>query len=484
MSDKILKVIAIVALIAVLLSAFNSYLILNNTTNIQEQLDMQKESITDLNNNQSQQISDLKIALDEKKTSLSALESRLETVESLQATLDIQEDMLNVLQSRLETVELLQTALDAQEESLNILQFELDNLESQNTNQQEQIAELQLALNQTQLALEENSLSLLTILNQVSALEEIFDQLTDQTPANVYASTYKSVVLISTPIGQGSGFLFENKNTIITNYHVVESATDIDIQYFDGSRTYANIIGSDPYSDLAVLQVSMAPDESEPLFLSNKSVVIGQQVVAIGNPFGSTDSLTAGYISQLNRLIDLYPLIIPVYQLDLTITFGNSGGPLLDLSGNVIGITNAGTYFGLNYAIPLEIINRVVPSLINEGEYQHPFVGVSLIGLTPDLITYFNISNLNRNQNGLLVADVFSGYPAEEAGLNPVIFEEYGIIAVDIILAVDGVPLFTIEDWVAYVETQISADETITLTLWRSGEIISIEVTTTQRPPP
>ena len=124
MSDKILKVIAIVALIAVLLSAFNSYLILNNTTNIQEQLDMQKESITDLSNNQSQQISDLKIALDEKKTSLSALESRLETVESLQATLDVQEDMLNVLQSRLETVELLQTALDAQEESLNILQFE------------------------------------------------------------------------------------------------------------------------------------------------------------------------------------------------------------------------------------------------------------------------------------------------------------------------------------------------------------------------
>jgi S1-C subfamily serine protease len=327
-------------------------------------------------------------------------------------------------------------------------------------------------------------LSLSTLLNQVSALEEILDQLTEQTPANVYASAYKSVVLISTSIGQGSGFLFENKNTIITNYHVVESATDIDIQYFDGSRTYANIIGSDPYSDLAVLQVSMAPDESEPLFLSNESVVIGQQVVAIGNPFGSTDSLTAGYISQLNRLIDLYPLIIPVYQLDLTITFGNSGGPLLDLSGNVIGITNAGTYFGLNYAIPLEIINRVVPSLINEGEYQHPFVGVSLIGLTPDLITYFNISNLNRNQNGLLVADVFSGYPAEEAGLNPVIFEEYGIIAVDIILAVDGVPLFTIEDWVAYVETQISADETITLTVWRSGEIISIEVTTTQRPPP
>jgi S1-C subfamily serine protease len=315
-------------------------------------------------------------------------------------------------------------------------------------------------------------------------LEEQLDQLTQQTPAYVYDYAYKSVVLITTQTAQGSGFLFENENTIITNYHVVESATDIDIQYFDGSRTNANIIGSDPYSDLAVLQVSISPDESEPLHLSNEPVTIGQQVVAIGNPFGSTDSLTVGYISQLNRVIDIYPLIVPVFQLDLTITFGNSGGPLLDLNGNVIGVTNAGTLYGLNYAIPLNIIERVVPSLTTDGEYQHPYVGVSLIGLTPDLITFFNISNLNHYQNGLLVADVFPGYPAEEAGLNPVIYEQYGIIAVDIILAVDGNQLFTIEDWVAYVETQISAGETITLSLWRSGEISSIEVTTTQRPAP
>ena len=484
MSDKILKVIAIVALVAVLLSVFNSYLILNSSTNIQEQLDTQKESITDLGNSQSQQISDLKNVLDEQKASLSALESRLEAVESLQATLDTQEDMLNLLQSKLEIVESLQTSLDAQEDSLNSLELEVENLTSQNTNQQTQITELQFALNQTQLALEENTLTLSTLLNQITALEEKLDQLTQQTPAHVYDSSYKSVVLITTQTAQGSGFLYENENTIITNYHVVESATNIDIQYFDGSRTNANIIGSDPYSDLAVLQVSMSPDESEPLHLSNKSVSIGQQVVAIGNPFGSTDSLTVGYISQLDRVIDIYPLIVPVFQLDLTITFGNSGGPLLDLNGNLIGVTNAGTLYGLNYAIPLNIIERVVPSLITDGEYQHPYVGVSLISLTPDLINFFNISNLNHYQNGLLVAEVFPGYPAEEAGLNPVIFEQYGIIAVDIILAVDGNQLFTIEDWVAYVETEISAGETITLTVWRSGEVSSIEVITTQRPPP
>ena len=171
-------------------------------------------------------------------------------------------------------------------------------------------------------------------------------------------------------------------------------------------------------------------------------------------------------------------------QLDLTITFGSSGGPLLDLSGNVIGVTNAGTFFGLNYAVPSDILKRVVPSLISEGEYKHPFVGVSLIALTPQLITGVNISNVDPYQNGLLILDVFPDYPAEEAGLTPVIYEEDGVIAVDIILAIDDQQVLTIEDWVAYIETQISAGETVTLTVWRSGELNSVQVTTTERPPP
>jgi S1-C subfamily serine protease len=227
----------------------------------------------------------------------------------------------------------------------------------------------------------------------------------------------------------------------------------------------------------------MTPDEAEPLTLSNQSIDVGQQVLAIGNPLGSTDSLSVGYVSQVNKLLDIEPIIVPVFQLDLTITFGSSGGPLLDLSGNVIGVTNAGTFFGLNYAIPLNILQRVIPSLISEGEYKHPFVGVSIIALTPQLITESNISNIDPYQNGLLIVGVYPDYPAEEAGLTPVLYEEEEVIAIDIILAVDDYQLLTIEDWSAYMEAHVSAGETITLTVWRSGEITSIEVTTTERPP-
>ena len=436
MSNKTLKVIAIVALVAVILSAFNSYLILDSATNIQKQLDIQKDWISALNNNQTEQIEVLKTTMDEQIERLSSLQNKLETVEANYA------------------------------------------------DQQKEISELHIDLDQTKVDLEEHTLALSTLINQVNILEDKIDQLTRRTPSAVYASAYKSVVLITTSTGQGSGFMFENDTIIVTNYHVVTNETYIEIQYFDGTRTNATTLGADPYSDLAVLEVSMSPDEVEPLTLTNQSIGIGQQVVAIGNPLGSTDSLTVGYISQVNKLLDIYPIIIPVFQLDLTITFGSSGGPLLDLFGNVIGVTNAGTFFGLNYAVPSDILKRVVPSLISEGEYKHPFVGVSIIALTPQLITGANISNVDPYQNGLLILDVFPDYPAEEAGLTPVIYEEDEVIAVDIILAIDDQQVLTIEDWVAYMETQISAGETVTLTVWRSGELISVQVTTTERPPP
>jgi S1-C subfamily serine protease len=277
--------------------------------------------------------------------------------------------------------------------------------------------------------------------------------------------------------------LFGEYNTIVTNYHVVPIETDIEIQYFDGSRTNATIIGADPYSDLAILEVNTVPEEAKPLEFSNLTVGVGQQAVAIGNPLGSADSLSVGYISQVNKLIDIEPIIIPVYQLDLTITFGSSGGPLLDMSGNLIGVTNAGTFFGLNYAIPLNILQRVVPQLISDGEYKHPFVGISIIALNPQLINALNISNLDPYQSGLLVTDVFEDYPAEQAGLTPTVYNVQEIIATDIILSVDGYEVLTLEDWSEYTESQISPGDTITLTVWRSGEIVSIEVTTTERPP-
>ncbi|MCW4022880.1 MAG: trypsin-like peptidase domain-containing protein [Candidatus Bathyarchaeota archaeon] len=418
MSGKIFKIIAIVAVFAVVVSVFNSYMILSSTNNLQEQLLIQNEELQKLTEEQNDQIEHLQQSLDETQAALQDFENKLESVQT---------------------------------------EYE---------NQQNQIEQLQTELSQPQ-----------------SELQQQVEQILSQTPAQVYAEAHKSVVLITTPTGQGSGFLFGDSNTIVTNYHMVTEETEIEIQYFDGSRTNASIIGSDPYSDLSVLEVSTTPEEAKPLQFSNLTIGVGQQAVAIGNPLGSTDSLSVGYISQVNKLIDIDPIIIPVYQLDLTITFGSSGGPLLDMSGNLIGVTNAGTSYGLNYAIPLNILQRVLPALISEGEYHHPFVGISIIALTPQIITELNISNLDRYQSGLLITGVFEDYPAEQAGLTPTLYDEQEIIAMDIILAIDGYPVLTIEDWSEYTQTQISPGDTITLTVWRDGETVSIQVTTTERPP-
>jgi S1-C subfamily serine protease len=391
----------------------------------------------------------------------------------LNSTNDLQEELVaqneeleSLTEQQSEQIEQLQQTLDDAQSALQDLENKLETAETESENQQEQIEQLQAELSQTQ-----------------SELETQVDQALSQTPAQVYAQAHKSVVLITTPYGQGSGFLFGGSNTIVTNYHVVEDETEIEIQYFDGSRTNATTIGSDPYSDLAVLEVLSTPSEAKPLEFSNLTIGVGQQAVAIGNPLGSTDSLSVGYISQVNKLIDIDPIIIPVYQLDLTITFGSSGGPLLDMSGNLIGVTNAGTIYGLNYAIPLTILQRVLPELISEGEYQHPFVGISIIALSPQLITGLNISNIDRYQSGLLITEVFEDYPAEQAGLTPTIYDDQEIIAMDIILAIDGYQVLTIEDWSEYSETQISPGETITLTVWRSGETVFVDVITTERPP-
>jgi serine protease Do len=380
-----------------------------------------------------------------------------------------------------------------------------------NPSQDVQINEIQNTISQTDENLAEATSELSTLRNQINALNQttstsldgirstvdnienlisqiansnqLVDELLRQTAAEVYANTYKSVVLIRTPAGQGSGFLFNNSNTIITNYHVVTEETDIEIEYYDRTRTSATTVGSDPYSDIAVLTVSKSPADAQPLMFSNQSVSIGQQVVAIGNPLGLTESLSAGYISQVNRTLDIEPIIIPVLQLDLTIAPGSSGGPLLDLYGNLVGITNAGTDVGFNFAVPVSIMSRVIPSLIETGEYVHPFLGVSVVALSPEVITSLNVLNVDEYQNGLLVMDVVASSPADEAGLTPAQSETQGYNAIDIILAIDESPTFVAADLTAYLELEISPGQEITLSLWRSDATESVVITTTERTP-
>jgi len=368
--------------------------------------------------------------------------------------------------------------------------------------QQEQLRELQNALEEAEdrIRAVESSLSnfadLMNSINQSSfgnvtsqllEIRKLLESLLTQTPGNVYDSVHQSVVVIRTPIGQGSGFLYTDQTLILTNWHVVESETDIEVEFYDGTRNKASVVGTDAYADVAVIKVSSAPPDANPLNLANSSkLYIGQQVVAIGNPLGLTGSLSSGYISQTNKLIDLEPIIVPVLQLDISIAPGSSGGPLLDLSGNVVGITNAGTGYGFNFAVPSNIVKRVALSIIEKGYYKHPFVGFRGIELDPDTIKEWNILNLDPFQTGLLIWEVLPDTPAAEAGLKGVIEtqDSQGNTAYtpgDIILAVDGHLTRTFADWSSYIEEEVSPNQTITLTLWRSGQNVSVEVTTTSR---
>ena len=467
MANWTLKVVAIIAIFAIAFSVFNIYLFLDNSSYVENQFTTQNE--------------------------------KLDEIQSVLDQINVQNEQLNALQNQIDE-------LSSQKERINELEIAIDQINSQNdqilesentiTQLRKNIAETTTdltnlstklnALNQStsqQLGEIENSIENLdNILSQLSNIEEIIDQLDNFTPKQVYELAYRSVVVIRTSIGQGSGFLFNSSNLIATNYHVVEDETNIEIEFFDKTRTQATIVGSDAYSDVAVLSVPNVPTMATSLDFGDQPS-IGQQVVAIGNPLGLTESLSVGYISQVNRTLDIEPIIVPILQLDLTIAPGSSGGPLLDLSGNVVGITNAGTEVGFNFAVPVNILNRVIPSLIQNGTYEHPFIGISPLALTPEVVTSLNILNIDQYQTGLLILEVVPDSPAAEAGLKAAVSGNQGYTAEDIILAIDGNPTYIKEDLTAYIEVEISPNENISLTVWRSGLTESVTVKTTTRPP-
>ena len=357
--------------------------------------------------------------------------------------------------------------------------------------QQEELNELRATIDETKSRIVEveSALSNLTDLPDLLELQERIDLLLNQTPASIYESAHRSVVVIRTQVAQGSGFLYGEANLILTNWHVVEDGTEIEVQFYDGSRKEASLMGGDPYSDVAIITVPSTPPDAKPLSLGDSSeLYIGQQVVAIGNPLGFTGSLSSGYISQVNKEIDLEPIVVPVIQLDITIAPGSSGGPLLDLSGNVVGITNAGTAYGFNFAVPSNIVERVASSLVETGEYEHAFVGFYGVELNPENIRDLNLLNVEPFQTGILILEVIPDTPAAEAGLQGATETQDSLgraayLARDIILAVDDYPTPTFAEWSVYIEEHVFAGQTITLKLWRSETIENVDVTTTSRPP-
>ncbi|MEF8880449.1 MAG: trypsin-like peptidase domain-containing protein, partial [Candidatus Nanohaloarchaea archaeon] len=238
---------------------------------------------------------------------------------------------------------------------------------------------------------------------------------------SIFNRTGASVVYLNTEDSRASGFVYSKNGHIVTNQHAVEGSSKIEVSFTDGVTKRAEVIGQDPYTDLAVLKV----DKSglQPLNFSDSTKVrVGQTAIAIGNPFGLDSSMTQGIISQTGRSIRVEGgfSIRNVIQTDAAINPGNSGGPLLNREGKVVGVntaieTQSGGFQGVGFAIPANTVKRVVPKLISEGEYEHPWIGVRGRDVTPGIAEEMNL----QNSSGFLVLEVVNKSPAAQANLKP-----------------------------------------------------------------
>jgi S1-C subfamily serine protease len=299
-------------------------------------------------------------------------------------------------------------------------------------------------------------------------------------PANPYGPDKEN----STSLG--SGFIYNDKGYIVTNNHVVENAKVVDITFINGDRYTANITGTDPFSDLAVIKINEnTTGLPNPLVVGNSSALrVGDQVVAIGNPFGLDSSMTTGIVSQIGRLlsIDERGFSIPnAIQTDALINPGNSGGPLLNMKGEVIGVNTAGIFpGGIGLAVPSNTVLRIIPVLMEEKNYTHPWLGVTGNTLTADLAKR---EKVDRTLKGVIIENIVRSSPADLAGLNGSNIDQYGEKrGGDIVTAVDGKQILKMEDLISYLELNKAVNENATLSVYRDGEIIDKQVTLKSRP--
>ena len=290
----------------------------------------------------------------------------------------------------------------------------------------------------------------------------------------------------------GSGFVFDLFGNIITNAHVIDNADNITVTFLDGSQYNASIVGMDKFTDIAVINVEEKPDYLHPLEIGDSSTLkVGEPVAAIGNPFGLSGSMTSGIVSQIGRLLPSHDtgFSIPnVIQTDAAINPGNSGGPLLNMNGKVMGINTAiqsgtGQSAGIGFAVPSNTISKVVPVLITEGKYSHPWIGISGQDINPDLA---KIRNLNHSK-GFLIVTVIPDSPAEMAGLKGVSEiekidnKEYPKDG-DIIVSVDGKEVRKISDILIHLQEEKSVGDEMVLGIIRDGEQMDIILTLVVRP--
>jgi S1-C subfamily serine protease len=284
----------------------------------------------------------------------------------------------------------------------------------------------------------------------------------------------------------GSGFVFDKEGRIITNHHVVRDSKNVDVTFIDGNRYVASVIGSDPFNDIAVIDISQnISGKLSPLTLGNSSAVeVGDQVIAIGNPYGLAGSMSVGVVSQKGRLISTEgsQFSIPsVIQTDALINPGNSGGPLLNIGEEVIGMNTAGvlsdsgSFSGIGLAVPSNTISKIVPVLISTGNYTHPWLGISASTLTSKLTE--NFENLSRDFKGVYVDSIIKDGPADNAGLRGSTTDQYGDKhGNDIITAVDSHNVTYMEDLVSYIDENKQPGEKLDLTVIRNQTYLDLGV--------
>jgi serine protease Do len=306
----------------------------------------------------------------------------------------------------------------------------------------------------------------------------------------------------STSLALGSGFVWDKSGNIVTNNHVVDGASSITVTFIDGTTAVAKVVGTDPNSDLAVINVSVNASELVPVTLADSTQVqVGDIAIAIGNPYGLSWTMTQGIISGLSRSIpsdvqsstsstSSATYSIPdIIQTDAAINPGNSGGVLVDVQGQVIGVTAAiesssGANAGVGYVIPSQIVQKVIPVLISNGSYDHPYLGITGSTLTSDLATAMDLS---EQQKGVLVIDVTSGGPADLAGMigstkQVTINGQTAVVGGDVITAIDGQAVTTMEDLSSYLFLDATAGQPVTLTIIRNGTQTTLDVTTGTMP--
>jgi len=319
----------------------------------------------------------------------------------------------------------------------------------------------------------------------------------------IYQQVSPSVVAINVTLagrngrtvgaGTGSGFVIDTNGHIVTNDHVVGEANSIEVEFFDGTLASAKVVGLDPASDLAVIQVDVAAEHLIPVkFGDSDALLIGQPVLAIGSPYGEDWTLTTGIVSGLNRVISGLTnfSIGGVIQTDAAINPGNSGGPLLDMNGQIIGVNSqimseSGSNSGVGFAIPINLVQRVAQQLIEKGKAVYSYMGISGTDVTLSAIQKLG---LPANTRGVLITETVNGGPAAQAGLHSVaVSDQTGNISpdssFDVVTAVGGNPIKGMNDLIAYLARKTQPGDKVTLTILRDGkQTINVDVTVTARP--